>query len=94
MKRGIEVYTDYDEKGRFTHYVKKRKGKLTLDEIREALREYEEDYYLLVVDAYHDPNEDFQFGDDQPVGDLVEAHVLQQLQGESLQTMNYDKVYE
>lgn len=46
MKRGIEVYTDYDEKGRFTHYVKKRKGKLTLEEIREALREYEEDYYL------------------------------------------------
>ena len=88
MKRGIEVYTDYDEKGRLTHYVKKRKGKLTLDEIRDALREYEEDYYLLVVDAYHDPNED------QPVGDLAEAHVLQQLQGESLQTMNYDKVYE
>lgn len=49
--------------------IEKAKGNLTLEEIREAEREYEYDFYLLVVDAYHDPN-DVQYGE-QAVGDLA-----------------------
>lgn len=63
------AYLDYDCSGRWIMKIEKAKGNLTLEEIREAEREYEYDFYLLVVDAYHDPN-DVQYGE-QAVGDLA-----------------------
>lgn len=69
MKKGITAYPDYDRSGCWMLKIEKSKGKLTLEEIREAAREYECDFYLLVVDSYHDPN-DVQYGE-QAVGDLA-----------------------
>lgn len=69
MKKGITAYPDYDRSGCWMLKIEKAKGKLTLEEIREAAREYECDFYLLVVDSYHDPN-DVQYGE-QAVGDLA-----------------------
>lgn len=43
---------------------------MTLDEIRQAARECEWDYYLLVIDAFHD-DFDEQFGDSPPPGDCA-----------------------
>lgn len=58
MKRGVEVRSDYDRSGRWCLIIKKKKGKLSLDEIKEAAREYEYDYYLLVLDCVHDEDND------------------------------------
>ena len=51
MKKGIEVYSDYDKTGVWTLHIKKKRGQLTLDEIRDACTEYEQDFYLLVIKA-------------------------------------------
>lgn len=36
------------------HEDQEGKGKFTLDEIIETAREYGQDFYLLLIDAYHD----------------------------------------
>ena len=54
MKKGIEVWSSYDKQGRWCIRIKKAKGRFTLDEIVETAREYEQDFYLLLIDAYHD----------------------------------------
>ena len=54
MKKGIKVWPDYDKSRRWCLRMQKSRGKFTLDEIREAAREYEWDFYLLVLDAFHD----------------------------------------
>ena len=51
MKKGTEVWTDYDNQHIWTLHIKKARGKLTLEEIREACMEYEEDFYMLVICA-------------------------------------------
>lgn len=61
MKKGIEVYTDYDKQGRWMLVVEKKRGKLTLDEIKDAAREYDYDFYLLVLDCFHDEGDEAQF---------------------------------
>ena len=73
MKKGIEVYTDYDKSGRWRLNIEKRRGKLTLEEIKEAAREWEWDYYLLVLDCFHDEN-DITYGAEAPVGDRAELY--------------------
>lgn len=54
MKKGIEVWPSYDKQGRWCIHIQKAKGRFTLDEIIETAREYEQDFYLLLIDAYHD----------------------------------------
>lgn len=73
MKKGIEVYTDYDKSGRWRLNIEKKRGKLTLEEIKEAAKEWEWDYYLLVLDCFHDEN-DIQYREEAPVGDRVELY--------------------
>ncbi len=51
MKKGIEVWSDYDKTGQWILNIKKSRGRLTLDEIREACMEYEQDFYMLVIVA-------------------------------------------
>lgn len=68
MKKNIEIWSDYDRTGRWCLRMKKKRGRLTLDEIRDALRGYELDFYLIFVDAYHD--EETQFDDDMR-GDFI-----------------------
>ena len=49
MKKGIDVYPDRDGAGNWFLRVTKKRGKLTIDEIREAVTQYEEDYYGLIL---------------------------------------------
>lgn len=72
MKKGIEVYSDYDQTGRWRLVIEKKKGKLTLEEIREVAREWEYDFYLLVLDCFHE--EDIQYDYDLPKGDRAELY--------------------
>lgn len=69
MKKGISVRADYDRNNRWILIIEKKKGRLTIDEIREAAKEWELDYYLLVLDCYHE-EEDIQYFDDDE-GDCV-----------------------
>lgn len=68
MKKGIEIWSDYDKSGRWCLRIKKTKGRFTLDEIAEAAKEWEMDFYLLLLDAFHEEEE--QFGQVQ-TGDFV-----------------------
>lgn len=51
MSKNIEVWSGYDPAGVWILNIRKKKGKLTLDEIREAAMQWEEDFYMLVVKA-------------------------------------------
>lgn len=51
IKKGIEVWSDYDRQSVWTLHIKKKRGRLTLDEIIEACKDYEQDFYLLVLCA-------------------------------------------
>ena len=69
MKRGIEVWQDYDQTGQWCLRIKKRKGKLSLDEIAEAAMEYEQDFYAVIIKAVDDDM--VQYYDDIETGDYV-----------------------
>ena len=47
----IETWGGYDQAGIWTLHVHKRRGTLTLDEIRKACIDYEQGFYLLVIKA-------------------------------------------
>lgn len=51
LKKGTEVWTDYDLQGMWTLHIQKKRGKLTLEEIIEACTDYEQDFYMLVICA-------------------------------------------
>jgi hypothetical protein len=82
MKKSIEVHAECDEKGRYMLVITKKRGRLNLEEITEATREYGEDYYLLLIDAYHD--DDIQYdGGMQNDGDMVTLYEYSKLKGEA-----------
>ena len=68
--KNIEVCAGWDNSGRWRLTINKKRGRLTLDEVRQVAREFEWDYYLLVIDAFHD-DFDEQFGDSPPPGDYA-----------------------
>ncbi|MCI8388938.1 MAG: hypothetical protein HFE63_10815 [Clostridiales bacterium] len=76
MKKGIEAYVDYDINSRWKLIIEKKRGKLSLDEIKESAREHELDYYLLVLDCYHDDEDGSQYSFDaaDSSGDRVELY--------------------
>jgi hypothetical protein len=72
MKRGIEVTPDYDEQGRWCLRLKKQKGHFTVDELVEALSEWEWDFYAVILKC-------IPFGEDQyfeyvDYGDYITAY--------------------
>ncbi len=69
MKKGIEVWSDYDETGRWRLRVKKAKGRFTLDELIEAAMQYEQDFYAVIIKAIEGDME--QYFDDIQTGDYV-----------------------
>lgn len=73
MKKGIEVFQDYDNSGRWRLTIEKKRGKLTLEEIKETAREYEWDFYLLVLDCFHEDG-DVPYGYEAPQGDRAELY--------------------
>ena len=69
MKKGIEVWPDYDANGQWCLRIKKKKGKFTLDEITEIATEWEQDFYALIIKAI---DEDMcQYFDDIENGDYM-----------------------
>lgn len=76
MKRGIDVCPDYDRNGDPVLHIEKQRGKLTLEEIRRALRDYDEDIYALIIDA-RDVDEGQCFGEEPP-GDKVTLYRAEQ----------------
>lgn len=69
-KRGITVHSDYDKSKRWCLVIEKKRGKLTLDEVREAAREWELDFYLLLLDCFHE-GDDIQNYDTSLEGDYA-----------------------
>lgn len=69
-KKGIEVSAGWDKTGRWCLTIRKSRGRLTLDEVRQAARDHEWDYYFLLIDAFHDEFDE-QFGDSPPPGDCA-----------------------
>ena len=59
MNKRIMVWPDWDKSGRWCLRMQKSRGKFTLDEIRDAARDYEYDFYLLVLDAFHEEEDHF-----------------------------------
>ena len=51
MKKGIEVWADYDENNRWCLRVQKARGRFTLDELTEIAKEYEQDIYAVIIKA-------------------------------------------
>lgn len=72
MKKGIEVSSEWDPQGYCVTVVRKARGKLTLDEIREAVTESDQDYYGLVL-KYMD-GDMLQYFEDDLQGDAVELY--------------------
>ena len=56
----IEVHADYDESDNIIYVVEKAKGRLSIEEIKKALKEYEEDFYFLLIDCLHDEDGCYQ----------------------------------
>lgn len=68
-EKGTTVESGYDAEGRWHLKLRKAKGKFTLDEIIEAAKEWEEDYYAVIIKAMSD--ETAQYYDDDLEGDYV-----------------------
>ena len=82
-KTRIEVHADYDDSKNIIYVVEKAKGRLTLEEIQKALKEYEEDFYFLLIDCLHDEFECYQGWneeiDDKNKGDRAIAYPADRL---------------
>lgn len=77
MKKTIDVQQGFDATGHCVYTVRKARGKLTLDEIREAMTEYEQDYYGLVLKCM---DEDMgQYYDDDLLGDVAELYSIESI---------------
>lgn len=70
MTKNIEVWTDYDPSGQWTLHIRKKRGKLSLDEIRQAAIDWEQDFYMLVIKAM-DEDLDQYYETDDLEGDYV-----------------------
>lgn len=70
LNKNIEVWQDYDPNGVWCLHIKKKRGKLTLDEITEACIQYEQDIYMLVIKAL-DLGMDQYYDTDDLDGDFV-----------------------
>lgn len=72
MKKGLSCELAHDGAGNLMLVVRKERGKLTLDDIREAATEYEQDYYALLLKCM---DEDIsQYWDDNLLGDAAELY--------------------
>lgn len=64
MKRGIEVWTGHDPAGNWVLHIKKARGTLSVEEIRQAAMEYEQDFYMLVIKALDMDMDQYYMTDD------------------------------
>ena len=73
MAKSIEVQSDYDEAGVWCLRLRKKRGKFTLDEIVEACRNYESDFYMISIKAMDEDLDQYYMVDDFN-GDYVTAY--------------------
>lgn len=64
MKKGIEIWQDYDPQGISCLRIRKKKGHFTLDEIIDACREYEQDFYMISIKAMDAEMDQYYMVDD------------------------------
>lgn len=64
MKKGIEIWQDYDLQGISCLRIRKKKGHFTLDEIIDACREYEQDFYMISIKAMDAEMDQYYMVDD------------------------------
>lgn len=84
MKRGTNVTYENDESGRGYYAVTKARGRLTIDEVEDALRECADyDYYALIVKAFDEDSSQFflHLDDGEPQGDYVQCYPIGELMG-------------
>lgn len=62
LKQGTEVWSDYDESGRWCLRCRKRRGRFDLDELTQIAMDWEEDFYAVIIKAI--PEESIQWYDD------------------------------
>lgn len=72
-KPNLEIWADWDKAGAWRLNIRKKRGKLTLEEIMEACRDYEQDFYLLVLCAMDRDTEQYYEVDDL-TGDYVQLY--------------------
>ena len=72
MKKGVSCEITYDAAGNWMLIVRKERGKLTLEDIGEAAREYEEDYYALILKCMSDDTS--KYWEDDLRGDVAELY--------------------
>ena len=73
MKKGIDVWVEYDKQSIWTLLIGKKKGKLSLDDIREAAMQWDEDIYCLPIVAMTGMD-DAEFGFSVPNSDGTRTH--------------------
>jgi len=70
MKSGITVEQSYDAAGEWCLHIHKKRGTLSLEEIRQAAMEYEQDFYMLMIKAIDEDLSQYYETDDVD-GDFV-----------------------
>lgn len=70
LKNNVEVWTDYDPQGQWRLNIRKKRGKLTLEDIKQTCMEWEQDFYMLVICAM-----DIEIGQYYEVDDLEGDYV-------------------
>ena len=84
MKRGTNVTYENDESGRGYYAVTKSRGRLTIDEVEDALRERAEyDYYALIAKVFDEDSSQYfwDIGDGEPQGDYVRCYPIGEIMG-------------
>lgn len=71
-RKNIEVWSDYDACGNWYLAIKKKKGALKLEEIREIAMDWECDFYALIIDAVNEEAQDYYDWDFE--GDFVRLY--------------------
>lgn len=71
-RKNIEVWSDYDVYGNWYIAIKKKKGALKLEEIREIAMDWEQDFYALIIEAVEKESQDYYNWDFE--GDFVRLY--------------------
>ena len=70
MNRNIEIWSDYDRAGNWQLHIRKKRGKLSVEEIRQTAMDYEQDFYMLMIKALDEDMSQY-FDTDDIDGDFV-----------------------
>lgn len=76
MKKGIEVTMEHDCTGKMFLRVTKAKGQLSIEEVTEAAREYEQDIYGLIIRALDEDTAQYYY---ESPGNCVELYPVGEL---------------